>query len=708
MHRKLIYFAGTSMAAFFIAACAVGPNYQRPEINSPAAFRDQSNPGPNGSIADYPWWSVFHDQALQQLIREALTNNYDLRIAVARIAKERALLGQARANFFPQLGYQGGASRLGGSQDFTVDNTQLPAGETAKGERTTDNVYEIGGNATWELDLWGRIRRENEAATARLLASEEARRGVVQSLVADVASNYFQLRELDMELDIAKRNRDAFSNISDIFTKQKAGGVASNLEVSRSTALEAQVSAAIPQIELQIALMENYLCLLLGRNPGPIPRGAALTDQYSPPDVPAGVPSALLDRRPDVRQAEQELIAANAEIGAATADFLPTLDLTAALGVVSPQLSLLTSGSRDFWNVGGALTGPLFQGGRLVAHYQEMKAVRDKALLEYQRAALAAFVDVSDALVSRRKDAETSDQEARQVEALLISVKLARERYEGGISTYIELLDAQEELFPAEISLARTRLAQLNSIVQLYKALGGGWFESEQSPQQQPTAATQPVQQSVSKTPAAQQSTAANHPVQQSVSKTPAEKQPVAATRPVQQSVSKTPAEKQPVAATRPVQQSVSKTPAEKQSVAATRPVQQSVSKTPAVKQSVAATRPVQQSVSKTPAVKQPVAATHPVQQSVSKTPAVKQPVAATHPVQQSVSKTPTGKQSAVATHLVQQPLSKTPAARPAPSSTHLVQKSISATHPGQQPTYGNRTRNSQSPSTAEVPETTF
>jgi len=483
MCRKLIYRVGAAMIAFAVAACAVGPNYRRPTIASPQAFRGQLHPSPDRTLADLPWWRVFRDEALQQLVREALANNHDLRIAIARIEQARALQTQARANFFPQLGYQAEATRLGGPQQLSVAGIQIPAGQTASGSRETANAFAVAGNASWELDLWGGIRRGNEAATAALLATEEARRGVVQSLVADVAQDYFQLRDLDMELEIARRDRDAFSDLVGIFKKQKVGGIASDLEISRATALEAQIAASIPETERQIALTENALSFLLGRNPGPIRRGAALTAQYSPPAIPAGLPSALLERRPDIRQAEQNLIAANANVGVAVSKFLPTVDLTAALGAVSPQLYLLTSGRGNFWNIGGAATGPLFQGGRLVGVYREMKALRDQAQLQYQRTALSAFADVSNALVSRRKYAEAAAQDARQVTALRTSVSVVRERYVGGVSTYIELLEPQQELFPAEIALTRARLAQLVATVQLYKALGGGWAEGERSPE---------------------------------------------------------------------------------------------------------------------------------------------------------------------------------------------------------------------------------
>lgn len=475
------HLAGGAMIALVLAACAVGPNYRRPEINAPRVFRGQRGPVTNSTLADLPWWKVFHDMALQQLVREAMANNYDLRIAITRVERERALLTEARSNFFPHLGYQAEAERLGGPQELAVSNTLIPVGQTAAGSPKTNNGFSVAGSASWELDLWGGIRRATEAAKAQMLATEEARHGVVQSLLSDVAANYFQLREWDSELEIALRDRDAFGEIVGIFKKQKAAGIASDLEISRATALQAQIAADIPEIERQISLTENDLSVLLGRNPGAIPRGAALTEQYSPPAVPAGLPSALLERRPDIREAEQHLIAANAEIGVAVANFLPNVDLTTALGAVSPQLTLLTSGSGKFWNIGGSLTGPLFQGGYLVGEYRKTNALRDEARLQYQQTALGAFVEVSNALVSRRKQAETCEQEMRRVEALQTAATLARDRYTQGLSTYEELLDAQEELYPAEIALARTRLQQMVTVIDLYKALGGGWVESEPS-----------------------------------------------------------------------------------------------------------------------------------------------------------------------------------------------------------------------------------
>jgi multidrug efflux system outer membrane protein len=477
LSRKHTYFIYFAVIAQVLTACTVGPNYQRPDANPPSVFRGLGRPSSAESLADLPWWNLFRDSVLQELIRESLTSNFDLRIAISRIEQARAQLTQARAQFFPHLALQGGASRQAGPELISVGGSAAAVGIV--GPRTEANNFTVGGTAAWELDLWGRIRRETETANALLHASQETKRAVVQGLVSQVAENYFSLRELDLELEIARRNRDAFGEIVDIFKKQKVGGIASNLEISRATALQAQVAADVPSIERQIAQTENALSLLLGQNPAAVRRGAALTEQYTPPKVPAGLPSALLERRPDIRQAEQQLIAANAQVGVAQAGFLPTLDLTTALGVISPQLHLLTAGGGNFWNVGGGLTAPLFQGGQLLGRYRETKAMRDQARLQYQQTVQSAFSDVANALVSRRTYAETSEQDAREVAALRDAVKLARERYTAGVSTYIELLDAQQLLYSAELNLARTRLQQMMSFVQLYTALGGGWNEHD-------------------------------------------------------------------------------------------------------------------------------------------------------------------------------------------------------------------------------------
>jgi len=491
MHSRIIQFTSI-VAASLSAGCALGPNYKSPVVAAPAKFRDQKGSVSPASLADLPWWKVFKDSALQELIAQALRNNYDLRIAITRIEQARAQQIQARAAFFPQLGYQASAQRgrgpgtvipptstpdttlnVGGTS-VTIPGTSTPSTEV---RGTTANSFTAQGVASWEMDLWGRIRRSNEAALAQLLATEEAQRGVVQSLVAQVAQVYFQLRELDEELEIAKAAKLSFGQSLDLFTKQQKGGIASDLEVARATAAMANAAAAIPQIERQITATENQLSILLGCNPGPIKRGTSLLGQQMPPRVPAGIPSDLLIRRPDIRQAEQQVVAANAEVGVAVTNFFPTLDLTAAAGAVSPKLFQLTSGKWDVWSIGGALNGPIFQGGRLVGQYKEAKARWEETRLTYQRTALNAFSEVANALTAREKYAQARTQQETQVSALQQSVKLATDRYTIGISTYYEILEAQQQLFPAEQALAQTRLNQVLAVVDLYRALGGGWSE---------------------------------------------------------------------------------------------------------------------------------------------------------------------------------------------------------------------------------------
>ncbi len=490
MHPRVLQFTSLLTLSLF-AGCALGPNYRRPAVEAPAKFRGQGGPT-NESLACLPWWKVFKDPVLQELIGEALKNNYDLKIAISRIEQSRARKVQARAAFFPQLGYSGGAERAR-TRGTTIPASSTPAttldiGGTAvtiPGSSTpemdvagpTINTFTIQGAASWEIDLWGRIRRSNEVALANLLATEEARSGVVQTLVSEVARAYFELRALDEELEISRQAVASFSQTLELFTKQQAGGVASDLEVSRGTASLAAAASAIPKIEQRIVVAENRLSILLGRNPGPIKRGNSLLGQRTPPSVPAGIPCDLLERRPDLRQAEQRVVAANAEVGIAITNFLPAVDLTAGAGVISPALSKLTKGTWSVWNVGGGINGPIFQGGRLVGIYKETKARWQETVFDYERIALIAFSEVADALSSRQKFAQARVQQETQVDALKQSVKLATDRYTIGISTYYEVLEAQQQLFPAEVSLAQTRLNQLLAVVDLYKALGGGWME---------------------------------------------------------------------------------------------------------------------------------------------------------------------------------------------------------------------------------------
>jgi outer membrane protein, multidrug efflux system len=454
----LVFFGG------WIAGCAVGPDYKRPPVNSPTVFRDD-NAATNTSFADQDWWQVYRDETLQTLIREALTNNYDLRIAVTRVEQARAVAMQARSQFVPSVNYNGAVSR--GRNDL------FGSAYPNNGITTGSAVATL--NAFWEVDLWGRVRRLNESARAQFLASEEARRGVRLSLLSEVATAYFQLQELDQELEIVERTTNSFGESLKIFTDRVQGGTASDLEESRAEAALADATAALPAVREEISTTENELSVLLGRNPGPMTRSAQFSTNMLPPEVPAGLPSALLERRPDVRQTEQLLRSANAQIGESVAEFFPTIGLTTFFGKISPELSAFTLGGANAWGAGAEVAGPLFEGGRLVGQYRQAKAARDEARLRYQQTALTAFSEVSDALVSRERLAEIREQQAREVKALERAVRVSTERYLAGKASYYEVLEAQQQLFPTELNLARTERDQLLTIVALYKALGGGW-----------------------------------------------------------------------------------------------------------------------------------------------------------------------------------------------------------------------------------------
>jgi multidrug efflux system outer membrane protein len=447
-----------------VGGCAVGPNYKRPPINAPAAFRGETTISTN-SFASLPWWQVFQDDTLQILIRTALTNNYDLRIAVTRVEQARAMAAEARAGFFPQLDYAANASR---GQNVGGGNTPSPTG-------TIGNVFAADVNASWEIDLWGRIRRLNESARAQFFASEEARRDVMISLIGEVAQNYFQLLALDRQLEIARESTNSFGESLNIFNERLQGGVASKLETSSAEALMDAAAATIPELEQQIALQENQLSVLLGQNPGAILRGNASLEKQVPPEVPSGLPSELLERRPDIREAEQQLRSANAEVGVAKANFFPQLNLTGLFGEVSPELSAFTSGGDVAWGIAAGLTGPLFHGGQLRAQYAQARAVREQFALQYQASVLNAFQEISDALISREKSASARTEQGRAVEAYKIAVKISMERYRMGHADYYEVLQEQQLLFPAENSLVQFQLNQLLAVVQLYRALGGGW-----------------------------------------------------------------------------------------------------------------------------------------------------------------------------------------------------------------------------------------
>jgi outer membrane protein, multidrug efflux system len=457
-----------SFCTAVLAGCAVGPNYQRPAVDSPAVFR-ADNASTNAAFAELQWWGVYQDPALQALVREAFTNNYDLRIAVTRVEQSRALAAQARSQFFPSVNYNGTVSR--GRNDL-FGSVYPNGGNTASSVAATVNAF-------WEVDLWGRVRRLNESARAQFLASEDARRGVRLSLLSEVASDYLQLVELDQELEITSRTTNSFAESLKIFSQRAEGGTASALETSRAEAALDDANAATPALLSQIAITENQLSILLGRNPGPIARTVSPPEMSLAPEIPAGLPSALLERRPDVREAEQNLRSANAQIGVTVAEFFPTIGLTALFGKISPELSAFTLGGANAWGVAAEGAGPIFEGGRLMGQYRQAKAARDEARLHFQQTALSALGGVSDALIMRQRLGEIREQQAREVTALETAVRVSSERYLAGKASYYEVLEAQQQLFPAQINLARTQRDQQLAIVALYKALGGGWNDEQ-------------------------------------------------------------------------------------------------------------------------------------------------------------------------------------------------------------------------------------
>jgi outer membrane protein, multidrug efflux system len=462
------------LAVVLLGGCAVGPNYKRPAVKVPANYRDATSLTTN-SLAELPWWQVFQDSTLQGLIREALTNNYDLKIAVARVEQARNLAAVAGAPLFPQIGYGGDVGRGRNA----ILNTPSPNASSPHDPVTTGSAL-LNLNAFWEIDLWGRIRRLSEAGRAEYLATDEARRGVTITLVSDVATTYFQLLALDQELAIQMAATNAFAGSYRIFNERLQNGVASKLETDRAAAALANASAQIPDLKIQIALAENQLSVLLGRNPGPIARGSLANQPPPEPEIPAGLPSALLQRRPDVAASEQRLIAANANVGANFANFFPQFGLTTFLGRVSPTLSAFTAGSANAWNVGATMAGPIFQGGQLRAQYKAAKAKFDEAKASYEQSVLVAFQDVSNSLITREKLAERKGYDEQAVTALASSVELATERYLNGRASYYEVLQAQQELYPTQRALTQTQVGELISVVQLYRALGGGWQQPAQ------------------------------------------------------------------------------------------------------------------------------------------------------------------------------------------------------------------------------------
>jgi len=446
-----------------LTGCAVGPNYKQPPVTVPDVYRDvQGPPAPAASLADRPWWEVFGDPKLQALIDEALVTGYDPQIAAWRVEEARARAGIARSEFFPQIFYGGGWSRGRNSGVVVPFST------------ATTNAYSVNVNFGWELDIWGRIRRLNEAAKAEYLSTEEARKGVLLSLVSDVARTYFLLRELDEELVISRKTEQAFKETADLFERKLNEGAASALETSYASAAYNQVAATVPDIERQIEATENQLNLLLGRNPGAVDRGLELEAQAVPPEIPAGLPSTLLQRRPDVRGAEQDLVAANAQVGVATANFFPTISLTGLFGAISPDVSNLYPAGKA-WTIAASLLGPLFQGGRLRSNYDATYALWEQTRIRYEQTVTSAFAETTTVLYAHGKIGASIAELEQTVGSYSEMVRLTNLRYDSGLSNYFEVLYSMQQLFPAEIALARFRLGLLTNYVDLYKALGGGW-----------------------------------------------------------------------------------------------------------------------------------------------------------------------------------------------------------------------------------------
>src|SRR6185369_16588805 len=454
--------SGAILFAAVSSSCTVGPNYNKPLVVEPTVYRgaaaELSAKPDVASFGDQKWWDVFQDEALQTLIRAALEQNYDVRIAATRILEARALLGIAQADQLPEV-----------TALASVFSQRSPA---AAGRPAVDtSPVQLGLSASWELDFWGRFRRATESARANLLSDEWARRQVISSLVSDVASAYFQLRELDLELEISRQTLASRKDSLRLTQVLADGGATSLLDVRQAEQLVFAAGAAIPDLEQRIEQQENFISTLLGQNPQSIPRGRKLLDQPHPLEVPAGLPSSLLERRPDIRQAEQQLIAANAQIGVAKSAYFPQISLTAAGGSQSAALARLFSGPAGLWAFGASALQPVFEGGRIRSGVRVAEARAEEATLTYQRTVQEAFRDVSDALVAFRKSQEIRDQQQQLTKAAEDATRLSNMRYRGGATSYLEVLDSETRFFAAQLALAQAQLRELQSLVQIYRSL---------------------------------------------------------------------------------------------------------------------------------------------------------------------------------------------------------------------------------------------
>jgi len=454
----------TLVVAMLLAGCALGPDYKRPAIDTPAAWRVDERQAQD--TANTAWWHQFEDDVLNGLIDEALKQNNDLRIATARVDEYVGRYWVGRSGLFPQIG----ASAFAG-QERASERGASPIPSTVKNPAES---YQATFSGNWEIDIWGKLRRATEASKADLLSTEEARQAVILSLVSAVANGYINLRDLDKQLEIAARTAKAREDSYKLFKLRYEGGVISELELNQVKSEYEQALATIPQVEKQIGFQENALSQLLGRNPGPVERGKSI-DEMDLPAVPSGLPSDLLEKRPDVRQAEQSLVAANARIGVAKAQFFPTISLTGLFGWASAELSNLFTGPAQVWSWGGAAVAPIFTGGSLLGQFWASEAIQQQTLFNYQNTVQTAFREVNDSLIDQRRTREQLEAQKRQVDSLKEYARIARLRYENGYTSYIEVLDAERSLFSAELGYAQTQGVLFGALVNLYKAMGGGW-----------------------------------------------------------------------------------------------------------------------------------------------------------------------------------------------------------------------------------------
>ena len=464
--RASARIAITTAAGLAVAGCTVGPNYQRPQMPTPSQYRFEETSSQAESMADMKWWQVFDDAALQELLRQAIASNLDLKIAAARVEEARARAGISKSFLYPQVdGVAGYSVRQATNTPITSEN---PDGNSV-------NQSAAGGfQLSWELDVFGRIRRQNEAAYAMFLASEQARRGVMVTLVGDVATNYFLLRELDYQLTVSRDTLRLNDDTVTYFRNRLEGGVSNRLELDQAIANRAQTASTIPDIERQIGIVENAIALLLGRLPGDVTRPGA-AELELPPAIPAGLPAQLLERRPDVVAAEEMLVAANADVGAAKALFFPRISLTGFLGGLSGDITTFLGGDGAIWSIGAGLLQPIYQGGRNKRNYEAAQAAFTAAVAEYQKSALNGYREVSNALITIQKLAQVRTEIQSGVTVLQDAADLSRSRYDSGLASYLEIILADQALFRQQLLLAETRGAELRARAELYRALGGGW-----------------------------------------------------------------------------------------------------------------------------------------------------------------------------------------------------------------------------------------